>query len=103
MSKIGLSEYKNRKRTDVQLLKAIPGLDLSSVLPFRGEGARDLIASVPTSEYDGLVMKHKAEIGRCEIAKHRIELQPEARLTEKGPDACLLTKRPKQTRICKLC
>ena len=77
ISEIGLSEYEKRARTDPQLLKAIPGPDLSSVLSFRGEVTRDQLANV-LSEYDDLFMKHKADIGRCKIAKHRIELEPDA-------------------------
>ena len=77
MSEEGLSESEKRAKTDPQLLKPIPGPDLSSVLSSWGEGARDQLASV-LSEYDDLFMKHKADIGRCKIAKHRIELEPEA-------------------------
>ena len=76
-SEMGLSENEKRKRTDPQLLKPIPGPDLSSVLSSWGEGARDKLASV-LSEYDDLFMKNKSDIGRCKIAKHRIELEPDA-------------------------
>ena len=76
-SEIDLSENENRKRTDPQLLKPIPGPDLSSVLSSWGEEAKDKLASV-LSEYDDLFMKNKSDIGRCKIAKHRIELEPEA-------------------------
>ena len=30
------------------------------------------------SEYDDLFMTNKSDIGQCKIAKHRIELEPEA-------------------------
>ena len=76
-SEMGVSENEKRKRTDPLLLKPIPGPDLSSVLSSWGEGARDKLASV-LSEYDDLFMKNKSDIGRCKIAKHRIELEPEA-------------------------
>ena len=76
-SEMGLSGNEKRKRTDPLLLKPIPGPDLSSVLSSWGEGARDKLASV-LSEYDDLFMKNKSDIGRCKIAKHRIELEPEA-------------------------
>ena len=76
-SEMGLSENEKRKRTDPQLLKPILGPDLSSVLSSWGEGARDKLASV-LSEYDDLFMKNKSDIGRCKIAKHRIELEPDA-------------------------
>ena len=77
MSEEELSENEKPARTDPQLLKPIPGPDLSSVLSFWGEGTRDQLAS-NLNEYDDLFMKHKADIGRCKIAKHRIELEPEA-------------------------
>ena len=35
-SEEGLSEIEKREKTDPQLLKPIPGPDLSSVLPFSG-------------------------------------------------------------------
>ena len=77
MSEEALSENEKCERTDPRLLKLIPGPDLSSVLSFLGEGARDQLAKL-LNEYDDLFMKHKADIGRCTIAKHRIELEPEA-------------------------
>ena len=73
----GLTENGKRARIDPQLLKPIPGPDLSSDLAFWGEGAKDQLAKV-LNEYDDLFMKHKADIGKCTIAKHRIELEPEA-------------------------
>ena len=76
-SELDLSENEKRKRTDPQLLKPIPGPDLSSVLSSWGEEARDKLASV-LSEYDDLFMKNKSDIGRCKIAKHQIKLEPEA-------------------------
>ena len=72
-----LSENEKRARTDPQLLKPIAGPDLFSVLSSWGEGARDQLANV-LNEYDDLFMEHKADIRRCQIAKHRIELEPEA-------------------------
>ena len=77
MSEEGLTEDEKRARTDPQLLKPIPGPDLSSDLSFWGEGARDQLAKV-LNEYDNLFMKHKADIGKCTIAKHCIELEPKA-------------------------
>ena len=77
MSEEELSENEKRARTDPQLLKPIPGPDLSSVLSFWGEGARDQLAGV-LNEYDNLFMKYKADIGKCKVAKHRIELEAEA-------------------------
>ena len=46
MSEEGLSESEKHARTDPQLLKPIPGPDLSSVHSSWGEGARDQLASV---------------------------------------------------------
>ena len=52
------------------MLKPFPGRGLSSVLSFWGERARDQLAIV-LKEYDDYFMKHKADIGKCKIAKHR--------------------------------
>ena len=71
------SENEKRKRTDPLLLKAIPGPDLSSVLSSWGEEWRDKLEVILT-EYEDLFMKNKSDIGRCKIAKHRVELEPEA-------------------------
>ena len=59
------------------MVQTIPGPDLSSVFTFWGKEARDQLASV-LYEYDDLFVKHKPDIGSCKIAKHRIELEPEA-------------------------
>ena len=77
MPEEGLSENEKRGRTDPQLLKSIPGPELSSVLSFWGEGARNQLAQV-LNEYDDFFTKHKADIVKCTIAKHRVELEPEA-------------------------
>ena len=87
MSEEVLTENEKRARTDPQLLKPIPGPDLSSVLLVWGECARDQLAEV-LNEYDDLFMKHKADIGRCTKSKHRIELEPEATLTGKVSSVC---------------
>ena len=76
-SEAGLSDNEKRKRTDPQLLKAIPGPDLSSVLSSWGEEARNKLETI-LNEYEDLFMKNKSDIGRCKIAKHKIELEPEA-------------------------
>ena len=72
-----MSENEKRAQTDLQLLKPIPGPDLSSVLSFWVAGARDQLAEI-LNEYHDLFMKHKADIGKCTIAKHRFELELEA-------------------------
>ena len=66
-----------QKRPDPRLLNAISGPNLSSVLSFWGKEARDKLGGF-VSECDDLFMKNKADIGRCKIAKHRIDLKPEA-------------------------
>ena len=55
MSEEGLSEDEKRERTDPHLLKPIPGPDLSSVLSFWGQGARDQLIKV-LIEHDDLFM-----------------------------------------------
>ena len=50
-----------------------------------GEGARDKLQD-NLIEYKDLFMKNKADIGRCKIAKHRIENQRRC-LTKKVPGA----------------
>ena len=77
LSEEEMSESKKRAQTDPNLLKPIPGPDLSSVLSSWGEGARDQLAEV-LNEYDDLFMKHTADIGNRATAKHRIELEPQA-------------------------
>ena len=42
-----------------------------------GEEARDKLELILT-EYEDLFMKNKSDIGKCKIAKHRIELESEA-------------------------
>ena len=81
-----------RKRTDPQLLKAIAGPDLSSVLSSWKEGARENIQEV-LNEYDDLFMEHKGNIGRCKTAKHHIEREP---------GACFRRKPQKPLRRCDL-
>ena len=76
ISEEDLTENEKRARTDLQLLKPIPCPNLSSVLSFWGEGSRDQLAEA-LNEYDNLFMKHKADIGKCTIAIHSIELKPE--------------------------
>ena len=83
MSEEALTGNEKRANTDPQLLKPIPGPDLSSVLSSWGEGARDQLAKI-LNEYDDLFMKHKADIGKCRIAKHRIELEPEVSSPQEG-------------------
>ena len=41
-----------------------------------GEKTKVRTSNVNIAEYDDLFMKHKADIGRCKVAKHRIVLEP---------------------------
>ena len=78
-SEEGLSEREIRKRTDPDLLAPIPGPEsqLEEVQKLWGKTARDSLNNILT-EFDDLFMKHKADIGRCTIAKHPVELEPGA-------------------------
>ena len=76
-SEAPLSESEVRKRTDPELLKPIKGPDLSAVASTWGESIKSRLEKL-LFEFDDLFMKHKADIGRCKIAKHRIEALPDA-------------------------
>ena len=96
MSKVGLSETEKLKRTDALLLKPTPGPDLSSVL-FWGKEATEKLSSI-INEYENLFMKNKPDIGRCQIAKYRIELEPIAIPHREEAGECPLIKRRKLIR-----
>ena len=51
----------------------------STSLPFflLGGRAENKLETI-LGEYEDLFMKKKSEIGRCKIAKHRMELEPDA-------------------------
>ena len=53
MSEIDLLENEKRKRTDPQLVKPVPGPDLSSVFSSWGEEARDKLEGT-LNEYEDL-------------------------------------------------
>ena len=78
-SEEGLSEREIRKRTDPDLLAPIPGPEsqLEKVQKLWGQTARDSLNNILT-EFDDLFILHKADIGRCTIAKHPVELEPGA-------------------------
>ena len=78
-SEAGLSEREIRKRTDPDLLAPIPGPDsqLQEVKKLWGASARESLGNI-LNEFDDLFMKRKADIGRCTIAKHTIEVEPGA-------------------------
>ena len=77
MREIELSENEKRNRTDPQLLKPIPGPDLSSVHSSWREEARIKLEDT-LNEYEDLFMINESDIGKCQSAKHRFELNPEA-------------------------
>ena len=78
-SEAGLSEPEIRKRTDPDLLAPIPGADsqLQEVKKLWGASACESLGNI-LNEFDDLFMKRKADIGRCTIAKHTIEVEPGA-------------------------
>ena len=78
-SEAGLSEREIRKRTDPDLLAPIPGPDsqLQEVKKLWGASACESVGNI-LNEFDDLFMKRKADIGRCTIAKHTIEVEPGA-------------------------
>ena len=75
----GLSEREVRKRTDPELMAPVQGPEsqLKEVQNLCGLKASASLENTLT-EFDDLFMKHKADIGRCTIAKHPVELEPGA-------------------------
>ena len=78
-SETGLSEREIRKRTDPELMAPIPGPDsqLQEVKDLWGASVCVSLGKI-LNEFDDLFMKHKADIGRCTIAKHTVEVEPGA-------------------------
>ena len=78
-SETGLSEREIRKRTDPELMAPIPGPEsqLQEVKDLWGASACESLGKI-LNEFDDLFMKHKADIGRCTIAKHTVEVEPGA-------------------------
>ena len=78
-SEAGLSKREVRKRTDPELMAPIPGPDsqLQEVENLWGASACESLGNI-LNEFDDLFMKHKADIGRCIIAKHTVEVELEA-------------------------
>ena len=81
----GLSEREIRKRTDPELMAPIPGpgSQLQVFKDMWGASACESLGNI-LNEFDDLFMKHKADIGRCTIAKHPVEVEPEAILHREG-------------------
>ena len=78
-SESGLSEREIRKRTDPELMAPSPGPEsqLQEVKDLWGASACESLGKI-LNEFDDLFMKHKADIGRCTIAKHTVEVEPGA-------------------------
>ena len=94
MSQTDLYETEKRKRTDPQLLKPIPSADISFVLFSLGEEGRDELEGI-LNEYEDLFMKNTSDIGKCKVAKHRIELEPETVPHREGARRMSLDKKAK--------
>ena len=75
----GLSDREIRKRTDPELMAPIQGSEsqLKEVQDLWGPKASTSLKNVLT-EFDDLLMKHKADFGPCIIAKHPVEVEPGA-------------------------
>ena len=78
-SELGLSEREIKKRTDPALIAPIPGPEaqLDEVRNLWGPAASDTLDKL-LKEFDDLFMKYKADIGKCQIAKHLVEVEPGA-------------------------
>ena len=78
-SEAGLSEREIRKRTDPELMAPMPGPEsqLQAIKDLWGASACESLSNL-LDEFDELFMKHKADIGRCTIAKHTVEVEPGA-------------------------
>ena len=75
----GFSEREVRKCTDPELMAPVQGPEsqLKEVQNLWGPKASASLENILT-EFDNLFMKQKADIGRCTIAKHPVELKPGA-------------------------
>ena len=78
-SELGLSEREIKKRTDPALMAPIPGPEaqLDELRGLWGPAASDTLSKL-LKEFDDLFMKYKADIGKCKIAKHAVEVEPGA-------------------------
>ena len=90
---VGEGALQVRKRTDPDLLAPIPGPEtqLEDVQTWWGQTARDFLNNILT-ELDDLLMKHKADIGRCKIAKHTVDIEPGATPHREGARRMLREK-----------
>ena len=76
---VGLSDREIMKRTDPALMAPIPGPEaqLDEVRGLWGSAASATLGKL-LNEFDDFFMKYKADIGKCKIAKHPVELEPGA-------------------------
>ena len=75
----GLSDREIRKRTDPERMAPIqgPASQLKEVQDLWGPKSSNSLENSLT-EFDDLFMEHNADIGRCTIAKHPVEVEPGA-------------------------
>ena len=81
----GLSDHEKRKRTDPELMAPIPGPEsqLQEVKKSVGLWSGTSLENLPI-KLDDLFMKQKADIGRCTISKHPVDVEPGAVLHREG-------------------
>ena len=75
----GFSDQEKRKRTYPELMAPIPRPEsqLQEGKNLCGSEAGTSLENLVT-EFDDLFIKHKADIGRCTIPKHLVEVEPGA-------------------------
>ena len=75
----GLSDSEKRKRTIPEQMAPISGPEpqLQEVKNLWGSEVSASLENILT-EFDDFFMKHKADIGRCTIVKHPVEVEPGA-------------------------
>ena len=70
------SQFEREQQLNEALLKPIPKPDLSDVkVNWADKACKELEELM--QEYDSLFMKHKADLGRCKVLEHFIDLEPE--------------------------
>ena len=92
-------EREVKKRTDPALMAPSPGPEaqLDEVRDLWGSTAGDTLSRLST-EFDDLFMKYKADIGKCKIAKHTVEVEPGAVPHRQGARRMSLTRQNVLTR-----
>ena len=98
-------DVRNAKFVNVpKLMAPIPGPDsqLQEVKNLWGASACESLGNI-LNEFDDLFMKHKADIGRCTIAKHPVELEPGPCHIVKVHVGCPLKRLSVPTKRCETC